>query len=170
MRVPNLSIRALMVVIAFCAISAAVVREEARPISGFIVNGSLPMLSALLLGTLLKASSDRARRFLAGFQLFGWIAIVGLSAAYFYLPSFARWYFSLGYLQPAALTGALPPWPRADSLRIAGVDFRRPDYRMGLLYFLHTLSVTGPELVIALLGGLLFCSVHRRTRSWQWKS
>ena len=109
MRVPNLSIRALMVVIAFCAISAAVVREEARPISGFIVNGSLPMLSALLLGTLLKASSDRARRFLAGFQLFGWIAIVGLSAAYFYLPSFARWYFSLGYLQPAALTGALPP-------------------------------------------------------------
>ena len=165
MRVPNLTIRALMVSIAFFAVFAAVVREEARPRSGFILNGSLPMVSALLLGTLVTARSDRGRRFLIGFQVFGWIAIVGLSAGYFSFPTFAASYFTFGYLRPATLVAGLRRWPRVDSLPFMGVVFHLPDYQMGLLYLLHTIAVTGPELAFALLGGLLFSSIRRRTRS-----
>ncbi len=156
MRTPNLTIRAVMVSIAFLAVCATAVREDVHPRAQFIFNGSLPMLSALLLGILLTPRSDRGRRFLTGFAVFGWVAILALSACYVYFPPFAWRYFSQGYLRPAQFVGGLRPWPRAESLSIMGVIFRRPDYRLGLLYLLHTIAVTGPELVIALLGGLFF--------------
>jgi len=165
MRVPNLTIRALMVGIAFFAVCATAVREDAHPRTQFIFNGSLSMLSGLLLGILLIPKSDRGRRFLTGFQVFGWVAILALSACYVYFPTFARFYFSHGYLRPAQLVGGLRRWPRVDSLSFMGVVFHRPDYRLGLLYLLHTIAVTGPELAIALLGGFLFSAIPRSARS-----
>jgi hypothetical protein len=114
------------------------------------------MLSGLLLGILLTPRSDRGRRFLGGFQVFGWVAILGLSACYAYLPTFTRLCFSYGYLRPAQFVGGLPRWPQVDSLSFRGLVFHRPDYRLGLLYLLHTIAVTGPELAFALLGGFVF--------------
>jgi hypothetical protein len=165
MRMPNPTIRALMVSIAFFAVCVTAIREEAHPRTQFIFNGSLPMLSGLLLGVLLSPRSDRGRRFLIGFQVFGWVAVLALSACYIYFPTFARLCFSYGYLRPAQLVGGLPRWPRVDSLSFLGVVFHRPDYRLGLLYLLHTIAVTGPELAIALLGGFFFAFNGRSARS-----
>jgi hypothetical protein len=150
-----------MVGIAFFAVCSTAIREEIHPRAQLIFNGTLPMLSALLLSTLLTVRSERGRQFLTGFQIFGWIALLSLSVSYYYFPTLANRYFNFAYLRPAGLTAGLPPWPKSDPMRFKGVVFHRPDYRMGLLYLVHTVAVTGPELAIALFGGLLFSSYRQ---------
>jgi hypothetical protein len=151
MRVPNLTIRALMVGIAFFAVCATAIREDAHPRTQFIFNGSLSMLSGLLLGILMSPKSDRGRRFLIGFQVFGWVAILAWSVCYAYFPTCAWLCFSYGYLRPAQFEGGLPRWTRGDcrSFRCCGPhcwNERPTTARMSLRSALRGCSRSGTSL------------------------
>jgi hypothetical protein len=158
---PRMTTGTLMVVVACVALNLSVVFGAFDPRAQFILNGSLPTLNLLLVGILALLHRDRSRSFLIGFEVSGWAGFLVLTAVYLTWSTFAMTYYSQAYLRPTRFVYSLPAWRTPLPKRLQGV---LADYRLGLLYLIHTLSVSGPELFIALLGGLAFQGLRRQVK------
>jgi hypothetical protein len=147
MRLPRFTTGTVMVVVALVAVDSAAVLTDLHPRAQFILNGSLPALNLLLVGILALLRRDSSRRFLIGFEVGGWAAFVVLCACYAAFPSLASAYFHHAYFRPTQWSIVQKTLPGTSAGSILEI-------RLGLLYSVHTVAVSGPELITALLTGI----------------
>jgi hypothetical protein len=143
-KVPRIRIAWIMVAVAIAALDFGVMREvvgsrSARNI--LLLLGILPMANVLSVGMLINQRRPGNRPFLLGFEVFGVMALILYIALAYYFDHAVE----TTYLRPLI-----------DLLRkTVGQD--RPDVFISILYVGSMLMLGCPQLVFALIGGLLSC-------------
>ena len=144
MRSPHTKIAWLIAVVAIIALNAVVFRAWSRaadPTVPALMIGAVPMLQILALGFVVRSTAPERRRFLNGFLTFGLLALAGYVAL--------SVLFADDLIVPAIrfalepLVAILREGPYLDTADLV------------FLYALGSLLMVLPQLLFALIGGLL---------------
>jgi hypothetical protein len=162
LRRPRISIAWLMAVVAMIAVDFAVLRftfaglrtqVDFRWKMAVAIIFCLPMLNVLMIGLVLMCRRSRSRAFLLGFEVFGWLAIVGCALDLGVGPGYAIRY----------LTATGRVWDhvaKVVGMILVGQTGRQLADSLGPWVFITIqymmICCLPPQLLPALIGGWLF--------------
>ena len=145
MRAPRVRIAWLMVAIAFAAIDfaaiGAILGSRADDIGIFLLLGALPMANVLAVGILIGQRRSGSSPFLLGFETFGAVAL----ALYVALLSYC-------------LRAVIPYLSLLIRVLEQTIGRDRPFVFMPVLFCASVVMLGFPQVVFALIGGILFRS------------
>jgi hypothetical protein len=145
-----------MVAVAIAGIHFAAIRAlfdgRAGVVGAYLLLGALPMADVLVVGMLIARQRSGSRPFLLGFEVFGALALAlyiveATCSGASYGP--LDWYVSL-VLRPLIRITSLRLGPMIPAIRPYGLFVRN-----AIDLFVGIVMLVGPQLVFALIGGIL---------------
>jgi hypothetical protein len=148
-KAPRFRIAWIMVAVAIAAVDFGLIRASLGPRAilavELLIIGALPMANVLVVGILIARQRLKSRPFLLGFEVFGAIAL----ALYIYLATSSP-------PSPLSAEGPIEAYLRlAFEPLYAVIGSYLPLVRAAIGLLLGIVMLVGPQLVFAVIGGLL---------------